>query len=42
MLDQPELLQAWSQKSRAFVQQHLHPIAVAKAYLNLYEEVLSP
>jgi len=42
MLDQPELLQAWSQKSRAFVQQHLHPISVAKAYLNLYEEVLSP
>lgn len=41
ILDQPALLHAWSEKSRAFVQQHFHPKAVAKGYLNLYEEVLS-
>ncbi len=41
ILDRPDLLQAWSQKSRAFVHQHFHPKAVAQGYLNLYEEVLS-
>ena len=41
ILDRPDLLHAWSEKSRAFVQQHFHPKVVAKSYLNLYEEVLS-
>jgi len=42
VITQPALLQSWSQKSQAFVDQHFHPSAVAKEYLNLYEEVLSP
>ena len=41
ILDRPDLLQAWSQQSRAFAHQHFHPKAVAQGYLNLYEEVLS-
>jgi glycosyltransferase involved in cell wall biosynthesis len=41
ILDRPDVLQTWSQKSRAFAYQHFHPKAVAQDYLNLYEEVLS-
>jgi glycosyltransferase involved in cell wall biosynthesis len=40
ILDQPALLHAWLNKPRAFVEQHFHPRAVAKSYLELYEEIL--
>lgn len=40
VLNQPALLQNWSERARAFAQAHFPPRAVAKGYLNLYEQVL--
>ncbi len=42
VLAQPTRLWDWSERARSFAQAHFKPREAARAYLNLYEEILNP
>ncbi len=42
ILTQPERLQTWSVKGRAFARESFSPSTIASAYLKLYEDALNP